>query len=119
MFQSDSKAELNLGAVILLTATLFLGISIGVLAVHTSGILSGGPDATSAISVQDDGSEFTVAVYDMGEYSKIQIEYNKNTEYVEREGEVSFEKTTTPSKLVVKGHYLETDKVVEIRSEEI
>ena len=51
--------------------------------------------------------------------SKIQIEYNKNTEYVEREGEVSFEKTTTPSKLVVKGHYLETDKVVEIRSEEI
>lgn len=105
MVSLDCNGELNMGAVILLTAVLFLGISIGVVAVHTSGFLSQ-PSATSAaISVQDDGGQVTVDVYDFGEYDRIEVSYGNTTQVLERADSVEFDKIDSEQELVVTGYY--------------
>lgn len=92
-----------MGAVILLTATLFIGISIGVFAVHTTGFLDKPNAANTALSIQEDGDIVSVSVYDFGTYDRVEITYNNRTQLLERTGEVEFNKATTEKDLVVTG----------------
>lgn len=115
----DRKAELNMGAVILLSATLFIGISIGVLAVHTSGILGDTKATTAALSVQDQGSEFTISVYDMGDFNRITFSYNNEIKSIKRSSEVSFQKASSEKELIIQGFTEKSSEGTILRREKI
>lgn len=110
------KGEINMGAVILLTATLFIGASIGVFAIHTTGFLDQTSTTNAALSIQDDSRTVSVKVYDLGNYDSLEITYNNQSRTIERAGSVDFQKSTTQKDLIVIG-YTENEDGVE--SEEV
>lgn len=83
----NCQGKMSLGMVALLTATVFIGLGIGVVAYQSTSLIESPTSTTASVSVDTGPESVTVTVHDLGIYNKIQIQHQDSMEVLRQPGE--------------------------------